>query len=52
MDGQFPIESETYSLRFIAGFTFCFSVIKAGVISQAKGSAYIEMNHTKLMCAV
>jgi len=26
--------------------------LRAGTISQAKGSAYIEMNHTKAICAV
>ena len=26
--------------------------LRAGVISQARGSAYIEMNHTKAICAV
>ena len=31
---------------------FVFVVLKAGVISQARGSAYIEQNETKVMCAV
>ena len=37
----------------IAYFLTCvLAVIKAGVVTQAKGSAYIEMHHTKLICAV
>lgn len=31
--------------------TAFFSVIKLGVVSQAKGSAYIEMGQTKVICS-
>lgn len=30
---------------------FLISVIKLGVVSQAKGSAYIEMGQTKVICS-
>ena len=33
-------------------FFFLFSVLKTGVVSQAQGSAYIEQNETKVICAV
>jgi len=28
------------------------SVLKTGVVSQAKGSAYVELNNTKVICSV
>lgn len=31
---------------------FSISAIKLGVVSQAKGSAYIELDHTKVICSV
>lgn len=39
-------------LYLISGGVLVFVVLKAGVISQARGSAYIEQNETKVMCAV
>ena len=32
--------------------SFVFAVLKTGIISQAKGSAYIEQGNTKVVCAV
>ena len=29
-----------------------FPVLRSGVVSQARGSAYIEMQRTKVTCAV
>lgn len=29
-----------------------FTVLKTGVVSQAKGSAYIEIGNTKVVCSV
>ena len=33
-------------------FLFSLSVMKTGVISQAKGSAYLEQGSTKVVCGV
>ena len=30
----------------------CVLVLKTGVVSQAKGSAYVELNNTKVICSV
>ena len=31
---------------------YLFAVIEAGIISQAKGSAYMELENTKVICAM
>ena len=33
-------------------FHLFFPVLRSGVVSQARGSAYIEMQRTKVTCAV
>lgn len=33
-------------------YVFIFTVLKAGIVSQAKGSAYIELGNTKVVCSV
>ena len=33
-------------------FIFLLTVLRSGVVSQARGSAYIEMQKTKVTCAV
>ena len=31
---------------------YLFAVLKTGVVNEAKGSAYIELRQTKIICAV
>ena len=33
-------------------YIYSFAVLKTGVVSQAQGSAYIEQDGTKVICAV
>lgn len=41
-----------YKYWIFLRYFFCYLGIKTGIVTQAKGSAYVEKGHTKLLCSV
>ena len=46
------IKTSTIIIITITIIIIIVTVLRSGVVSQARGSAYIEMQNTKVTCAV
>ena len=46
------IKTSTITIINVIMIIIIVAVLRSGVVSQARGSAYIEMQNTKVTCAV
>ena len=46
------IKTSTITIINVIMIIMIVAVLRSGVVSQARGSAYIEMQNTKVTCAV
>ena len=46
------IKTSTITMINVIMIIIIVAVLRSGVVSQARGSAYIEMQNTKVTCAV
>ena len=46
------IKTSTITIINVIMIIIIVTVLRSGVVSQARGSAYIEMQNTKVTCAV